>query len=96
MQKDIMGEYVREFKKLMLQVSDVIDKEALLPFQNGLKSLVKKEVEQKGFQKLSEAMTVAKPIVKLGSSKSKERCEKDHNEDNDGNSLNDNDGNEKP
>ncbi|KAK5824608.1 hypothetical protein PVK06_019389 [Gossypium arboreum] len=28
----IVGEYVREFKELMLQVSDVIEKEALLAF----------------------------------------------------------------
>ncbi|MBA0608475.1 hypothetical protein Godav_020691, partial [Gossypium davidsonii] len=32
-----VGEYVREFKELMLQVSDVTKKEALLTFQNGLK-----------------------------------------------------------
>ncbi|MFQ6652803.1 hypothetical protein Gotur_024493 [Gossypium turneri] len=32
-----VGEYVREFKELMLQVLDVTKKEALLAFQNGLK-----------------------------------------------------------
>ncbi|KAK5842759.1 hypothetical protein PVK06_005150 [Gossypium arboreum] len=32
-----VGEYVREFKELMLQVSDVTEKEALLAFRNGLK-----------------------------------------------------------
>ncbi|MBA0671699.1 hypothetical protein Goklo_029267 [Gossypium klotzschianum] len=36
-QRGTVGEYVREFKKLMLQVSDVIEKESLLAFQNGLK-----------------------------------------------------------
>ncbi|MBA0644481.1 hypothetical protein Goklo_028635 [Gossypium klotzschianum] len=32
-----VGEYVREFKKLMLQVSEVTEKESLLVFLNGLK-----------------------------------------------------------
>ncbi|MBA0616307.1 hypothetical protein Godav_016363, partial [Gossypium davidsonii] len=32
-QWSIVGEYVREFKELMLQVSDVTEKEALLAFQ---------------------------------------------------------------
>ncbi|MFQ6662246.1 hypothetical protein Gotur_030117 [Gossypium turneri] len=31
------GEYVREFKELMLQVLDVTEKEVLLAFQNELK-----------------------------------------------------------
>ncbi|MBA0749882.1 hypothetical protein Gogos_003759 [Gossypium gossypioides] len=36
-----VGEYVREFMKFMLQVSDVAEKEALLAFQNGLKPWVR-------------------------------------------------------
>ncbi|MBA0865922.1 hypothetical protein Goshw_016442, partial [Gossypium schwendimanii] len=43
-QRGIVGEYVQEFKELMLQVSDVTDKR--LAFQNGLKSWVRHEVEQ--------------------------------------------------
>ncbi|KAG8473198.1 hypothetical protein CXB51_035215 [Gossypium anomalum] len=35
--KGIVGEYVRKLKEIMFQVSDVIKKEALLAFQNGLK-----------------------------------------------------------
>ncbi|MBA0700301.1 hypothetical protein Goari_005607 [Gossypium aridum] len=68
----------------MLQVSDVTEKEALLAFQNGLKLWVRQEL---GLGK-----------DKLGSSKSEERgvCEKDHNEDVDGNNNNDNSGNGKP
>ncbi|MFQ6641417.1 hypothetical protein Gotur_014320 [Gossypium turneri] len=80
-QRGIVGEYVREFKEVMLQVSDVTDKEALLAFQNGLKPWVRHEVEQRGVQKLSEAMTVVESVVKLGleknklgSSKSEERA----------------------
>ncbi|MBA0650361.1 hypothetical protein Goklo_017788 [Gossypium klotzschianum] len=37
MQWGTVGEYVREFNELMVQVSDVTEKEALLAFQNGLK-----------------------------------------------------------
>ncbi|MFQ6662378.1 hypothetical protein Gotur_030229, partial [Gossypium turneri] len=90
----------------MLQVSDVTEKEALLAFQNGLKTWVKQEVEQKSVQKLLEAMMVAESLVmlglekdKLGSSKSEEKsvCEKDHKEDVvDGNDNGDNGGNRKP
>ncbi|MBA0666359.1 hypothetical protein Goklo_002777 [Gossypium klotzschianum] len=40
----------------MLQVSDVTKKEALLAFQNGLKLWVKQKIEQRGVQKLLEAM----------------------------------------
>ncbi|MBA0750840.1 hypothetical protein Gogos_002224 [Gossypium gossypioides] len=36
-QRGTIAEYVREFKEFMLQVLDVIEKEALLAFQNGLK-----------------------------------------------------------
>ncbi|MFQ6656485.1 hypothetical protein Gotur_026572, partial [Gossypium turneri] len=101
-----LGEYVREFKKLMLQVSEVTEREALLAFQNGLKPWVRQEKEQRGVQKLSEAMTVVESVVKLGlgkdklgSSKSEERgvCEMNHKEDIvDGNGNGDNDGNGKP
>ncbi|MFQ6643684.1 hypothetical protein Gotur_017712, partial [Gossypium turneri] len=101
-----VGEYVREFKELMLQVSEVTEREALLAFQNGLKLWVRQEVEQRGVQKLSEAMTVVESVVKLGlgkvklgSSKSEERgvCEIDHKEDIvEGNGNGNNGGNEKP
>ncbi|KAG8483523.1 hypothetical protein CXB51_022393 [Gossypium anomalum] len=40
-QRGTVGEYVREFKELMLQVSDVTEKEVLLAFQNGLKLWVR-------------------------------------------------------
>ncbi|MFQ6660736.1 hypothetical protein Gotur_029140 [Gossypium turneri] len=90
----------------MLQVSEVTKREALLAFQNGLKPWVRQEVEQRGVQKLSEAMTVLESVVKLGlgknklgSSKSEERgvCEMDHKEDIvDGNGNGDNGGNGKP
>ncbi|KAH1081891.1 hypothetical protein J1N35_021652 [Gossypium stocksii] len=63
------------------------------------------EVERRGVQKLSEAMTIAESVVKLGlrkdklgSFKSKERGvrEKDYKEDNNGNDISDNGGNGKP
>ncbi|KAK5846828.1 hypothetical protein PVK06_003127 [Gossypium arboreum] len=56
------------------------------------------EVEQRGVQKLLEAITVMESVIKLGSSKFEERgvCEKNYKEDNDGNDISDNSGNEKP
>ncbi|KAK8366681.1 hypothetical protein V6Z12_A02G135800 [Gossypium hirsutum] len=91
----------------MLQVSNVTEREAMLAFQEGLKPWVRQEVEQRGVQKLSEAMKVAVSVVKLGlgkdklgSSKSEERgvCEEDHEEDTDeyGYDNGDNCGNGKP
>ncbi|MFQ6660064.1 hypothetical protein Gotur_028697 [Gossypium turneri] len=60
-----LGEHVREFKELMLLVSDVTEKEALFAFQNGLLPWVRQEVEQRGVQKLPEAMTVRNPWSSL-------------------------------
>ncbi|KAK5839754.1 hypothetical protein PVK06_008591 [Gossypium arboreum] len=90
----------------MLQVSDMTEKKTLFAFQEGLKPWVRQEVEQRGFQKLSEAMTVAEFVVKLGlgkgklgSSKSNVRgvCEGNHKEDkDDSNGNNDSGGNGKP
>ncbi|KAG8474275.1 hypothetical protein CXB51_034116 [Gossypium anomalum] len=40
-------------------------------FSKGLKPWVRQEVEQRGVQKLSEAMTVAESVVKLGVGKDK-------------------------
>ncbi|MBA0642277.1 hypothetical protein Goklo_026699 [Gossypium klotzschianum] len=104
-QRGTVGEYVRELKELMLQVLEVTEREALLAFQNGLKPWVR-QVEQRGVQKLSEAMTVVKSLVKLGLgkdklgfSKSEERsvCVMDHKENIvDGNGNSDNGGNGKP
>ncbi|MFQ6658508.1 hypothetical protein Gotur_027741, partial [Gossypium turneri] len=106
MQQGTVGEYVQKFKELILRVSDVTEEEALLAFQKGLKPWVRQEVEQRGVQKLSEAMTVAESVVKLGlgkdklgSSKSEKRGvrEMDHKEDIvDGNGNDDNGGNGKP
>ncbi|MBA0817459.1 hypothetical protein Gohar_019466 [Gossypium harknessii] len=89
----------------MPQASDVTEKETLLAFQIGLKPWVRQKMEQRGVQKLSEAMTVGESVVKLGlgkdkvgSSKPEERGvrEKDHKEDIDGNGIGDNCGNRKP
>ncbi|KAK5832319.1 hypothetical protein PVK06_016120 [Gossypium arboreum] len=106
-QRGTVGEYVCEFKELILQSSDMTEREAMLAFQEGLKPWVRQEVEQRGVQKLSEAMKVVVSVVKLGlekdklgSSKSEERgiCEENHKEDTDeyGNGNGDNCGNGKP
>ncbi|KAK5836430.1 hypothetical protein PVK06_012218 [Gossypium arboreum] len=44
-QRGTVGEYVREFKELMLQVLDATEREAMLAFQEGLKPWVRQEVE---------------------------------------------------
>ncbi|KAH1113492.1 hypothetical protein J1N35_006870 [Gossypium stocksii] len=104
-QQGIVEEYVREFKESMLQILDVIEKEALLAFKNGLKLWVRKEVEQEGVQELLKAMTVAESVVKLNlgkdkleSSKSKEMgiCEGNHKKNNDSSGNGNDGGNGKP
>ncbi|MFQ6649673.1 hypothetical protein Gotur_022897 [Gossypium turneri] len=105
-QRGIIGEYVREFRELMLQVANVTDEAVLLAFQKGLKPWVRQEVEQRGVQKLSEAMTVVESVMKLGQGKDKLGssksdgtgvCEMDHKEDRvNGNGNGDNGGNGKP
>ncbi|KAH1129903.1 hypothetical protein J1N35_001281 [Gossypium stocksii] len=99
-------EYVREFRELILQVSNVTENEALLAFQEGLKLWIRQEVKQRGIQKLSKAMTIVESVVKLGlrkdklgSSEFEERgvCEGYHKEDKDnGNGNDNNSGNGKP
>ncbi|MFQ6625662.1 hypothetical protein Gotur_006374 [Gossypium turneri] len=69
----------------MLQVSEVTKREALLAFQNGLNPWVRQEVEQRGVQKLSEAMTVVESVVKLSLGKEKLGYSKSEERDNSGN-----------
>ncbi|KAH1063816.1 hypothetical protein J1N35_028803 [Gossypium stocksii] len=95
-QRELKGQFYPEFA----------EEEAQAKLQRiTLKPWVRQEVEQRGIQKLSEAMMVVESVVKLGlrknkfgSSKSKERgiCKKDQKEDIDDNSNNNNDGNVKP
>ncbi|MFQ6633598.1 hypothetical protein Gotur_011839, partial [Gossypium turneri] len=81
-------------------------KRGIACFSEWIEAVDLQEMEQRGVQKLSEAMTVVESVVKLGlgkdklrSSKSEERgvCEMDHKEDIvDGNGNGDNGGNGKP
>ncbi|MBA0785007.1 hypothetical protein Gotri_025292 [Gossypium trilobum] len=45
-QRGTIGEYVREFKELIFQISDVNENKAFLTFNNGLKLWVRQELER--------------------------------------------------
>ncbi|MBA0861157.1 hypothetical protein Goshw_025098 [Gossypium schwendimanii] len=64
-QRHTVGEYVQEYKELMLQILDMTKIEALLAFKNGLKSWVRQELEREGVQELLKAMMIAETVVKL-------------------------------
>ncbi|KAK5824749.1 hypothetical protein PVK06_019533 [Gossypium arboreum] len=71
-QCELKGQFYPEFaEEEAREISNVTEREAMLAFQEGLKPWVRQEVEQRGIQKLSEAMKVAVSVVKLGLGKDK-------------------------
>ncbi|MBA0759651.1 hypothetical protein Gotri_022503 [Gossypium trilobum] len=70
-QQGIIQEYVQEFSKLMLQISDLSEKQAFLWFEVGLKPWVKQELRRQGFIEITIAMTEAESFIELGLNKDK-------------------------
>ncbi|XP_040930143.1 uncharacterized protein [Gossypium hirsutum] len=68
-QQGTVREYVQEFSKLMLQISDMGEKEAFFSFMNGLKQWAKQELQRRGVQKLTKAMSVAESLAEFGGRK---------------------------
>ncbi|MBA0865920.1 hypothetical protein Goshw_016442 [Gossypium schwendimanii] len=66
-------EFIKEEARAKLQG---ITQRGIVGEYNGLKSWVRHEVEQRGVQKLSEAMTIVESVVKLGLEKDKLRSSK--------------------
>ncbi|KAL1074424.1 hypothetical protein V6Z11_D11G288400 [Gossypium hirsutum] len=64
-QRGTVREYVREFSELMLQISDLSEKEAFFSFTDGLKPWAKQELQRRGVRELTKAMMVAESIVEL-------------------------------
>ncbi|MFQ6657181.1 hypothetical protein Gotur_026966, partial [Gossypium turneri] len=64
-QRGTVREYVREFSELMLQISDLSEKEAFFSFTDGLKPWAKQELQRRGVRELTNAMMVAESIVEL-------------------------------
>ncbi|KAK5847243.1 hypothetical protein PVK06_003548 [Gossypium arboreum] len=65
-QQGTVREYVQEFSELMLQISDMGEKEAFFSFMDGLKPWAKQELQRRGVQELTKAMSVAESLAEFG------------------------------
>ncbi|MBA0624778.1 hypothetical protein Godav_010069 [Gossypium davidsonii] len=109
-QQGTVEEYVQTFSELMLQISDLREKEAFYWFEDGLKSWAKHELYRQGIAELTVAMAEVESFVELGPTKDKFQSSKpngkgngesNHEEDeeghiDDGNSTDSTSGNGKP
>ncbi|MBA0608048.1 hypothetical protein Godav_020298 [Gossypium davidsonii] len=110
MQKGTVREHIRACRELMLQISNLSDKEAFYWFEDRLKSWAKHELHRQGITELTVAMAEVESFVELGPTKDKfesskpngksnnernhEGDEEGHN--NDGNSIDSTSSNGKP
>ena len=75
-QRGEVWEYVQEFFELMLQIYDLREKEAFFSFMDGLKPQAKQELQRRGVQDLTKAMTIIESLIefkKLNSTKTKRK-----------------------
>ncbi|KAH1096345.1 hypothetical protein J1N35_013266 [Gossypium stocksii] len=70
-QQGTVREYVRAFSELMLQISDLSEKEAFYWFEDGLKPWAKHELRRQGITELTVAMAEAESFVELGTMEDK-------------------------
>ncbi|KAH9763740.1 hypothetical protein KPL70_001270 [Citrus sinensis] len=56
-------DYINEFTTLMLEISDMSDKDSLFYFQDGLKDWAKIELDRRGVQTLDDAIAVAESLT---------------------------------
>ncbi|KAK8307402.1 hypothetical protein V6Z12_D03G193100 [Gossypium hirsutum] len=68
-QQGTVREYVQEFSELMLQISDMGEKEAFFSFMDGLKPWAKQELQRQGAQELTKAMSLAESLAEFGGKK---------------------------
>ncbi|KAK8309297.1 hypothetical protein V6Z12_D02G116900 [Gossypium hirsutum] len=61
--------YVQEFSELMLQISDMGEKDGFFSFMDGLKPWAKQELQYRGVQELTKAMSVAESLAEFGGKK---------------------------
>ncbi|GMI79779.1 hypothetical protein HRI_001647200 [Hibiscus trionum] len=90
-------EYVREFIELKLQIPNLSEDEGFFTFMNGLQRWAQMELERRGVEELSKALTVAESIARYEVGKSK--SDKPRGKDNGGGDEDDHcgsDGDENP
>ena len=69
-QRRKVQEYVREFSEFILQISNLGEKNAIFFFMDGLKLWAKQELQMRGVQDLTKAMTVAESLIQFKKSNS--------------------------
>ncbi|KAL9408761.1 hypothetical protein AB3S75_047194 [Citrus x aurantiifolia] len=62
-QSGSIRDYINEFTTLMLEISDMSDKDSLFYFQDGLKDWAKTELDRRGVQTLDDAIAVAESLT---------------------------------
>jgi len=65
-------DYVKEFTTIMLEISDLPEKEALFQFRDGLKDWAKVELDRRNVQTLDDAIAAAEMLIDY-TTQSKER-----------------------
>ncbi|MBA0670774.1 hypothetical protein Goklo_029789, partial [Gossypium klotzschianum] len=70
-QQGTVRKCVQAFSELMLQISDLSEKEAFYWFEDGLKSWAKHELRRQGITELTVAMAEVESFVELGPTKDK-------------------------
>ena len=55
-------DYINDFTTLMLEISDMSDKDSLFYFQDGLKDWAKTELDGRGVQTLDDAIAIAESL----------------------------------
>ena len=63
-------DYVKEFSTLMLEISDMPEKDLFFNFMDGLQNWVELELQRRGVQDLATAMAVAESLVEFKRSES--------------------------
>ena len=56
-------DYINDFTTLILEISDMSDKDSLFYFQDGLKNWAKAELDRRGVQTLDDAITIAESLT---------------------------------
>ena len=62
-QSGSIRDYINEFTTLMLEISDMSDKDSLFYFQDGLKDWAKTELDRRGVQTLDDAIAVVESLT---------------------------------
>ena len=65
-------DYINDFTTLMLEISDMSNKDSLFYFQDGLKDWAKAELDRRGVQTLDDDITIAESLADY-SAKPKEK-----------------------